>query len=119
MILHAILDGKKVVPVNIQTTDEMIVWGKFMQDVLARRVAYNNLGNGVEVSTVFLGLDHGYGGMPLWFETMIFGGPHDESVHRYATWQEAEWAHKCVVKALEDGTYSEENKPFLRLVGGE
>ena len=46
------------------------------------------------VSTVFLGLDHAFdGGTPLLFETMIFGGEHDEYQERYATWDEAEAGH--------------------------
>lgn len=40
----------------------------------------------VRVSTVFLGLDHSFGGGPpiLW-ETMIFGGPHDGYQRRYTS----------------------------------
>ena len=48
----------------------------------------------VRVSTVFLGLDHQWGnGPPLLFETMIFGGPHDQNQRRYSTWGEAEDGH--------------------------
>lgn len=38
------------------------------------------------VSTVFLGLDHNYSeeGPPILWETMVFGGPHDQS-----------WAERC------------------------
>ena len=46
----------------------------------------------LEVSTVWLGIDHNWGdGPPLIFETMIFGG-ESEDCHRYATKAEA-WAH--------------------------
>jgi hypothetical protein len=55
-----------------------------------RRIARTELPDGVVVSTVFLGLDHSFGrGEPLLFETMIFGGPHDETQDRYATRQAA------------------------------
>lgn len=49
----------------------------------------------VEISTVFLGLDHQYGdGPPLLYETMIFGGPLDcEMRRRYATEDEARKGH--------------------------
>ena len=47
-----------------------------------RQVAYNVVGD-VAVSTVWLGLDHGYGGPPLIFETMIFGGPMDHECWRW------------------------------------
>lgn len=59
-----------------------------------RHVAEDNIG-GVRISTVFLGLDHSFtpDGPPILFETMIFGGEHDEFQERYATWTEAEEGH--------------------------
>ena len=63
-----------------------------------RRVAHTALGK-TNVSTVFLGLDHSFGGgKPLLFETMIFGGKHDEYQERCSTWEEAEEMHKRAVK---------------------
>jgi hypothetical protein len=62
-----------------------------------RRVAWDEFG-GVQVSTVFLGLDHSFGhGPPLLFETMIFNGPHDGWQMRATTWEEAEKAHQAAV----------------------
>ena len=56
------------------------------------------------VSTVFLGLDHNWnGGPPILFETMVFGGPHNEYQERYATWDQAEKDHDRVVEALKAG----------------
>jgi hypothetical protein len=56
---------------------------------------------GVEVSTVFLGIDHSFGfHKPLWFETMIFGGKRDGEQYRYETWEEAEANHWKLVKKL-------------------
>ena len=46
------------------------------------------------ISTVFLGFDHGFGGTPLLFETMIFGGAHDGYQKRYTTYEEAEEGHE-------------------------
>ncbi len=49
----------------------------------------------VRVSTIFLGLDHSFnGGKPVLFETMIFGGKHNEYQERYSTWDEAVEGHK-------------------------
>jgi hypothetical protein len=46
------------------------------------------------VSTVFLGLDHGYNdGPPVVFETLVFGGVHSDEQERYCTWPEAEAGH--------------------------
>jgi hypothetical protein len=42
----------------------------------------------VSVSTVFLGIDHGFRcdrGLPVLWETMIFGGPHDGYQNRYTS----------------------------------
>jgi hypothetical protein len=51
------------------------------------------------VSTVFLGLNHAFGyGVPILFETMIFGGPLDEYQVRYATYGEALNGHEIAVK---------------------
>ena len=57
--------------------------------------------DGIMVSTVFLGLDHQYGdGPPLLFETMIFGGIHDEFCERCSTWAQAEEQHALAVKIV-------------------
>lgn len=48
----------------------------------------------VEVSTVFLGLNHAWeDGTPILFETMIFGGEHDSFQDRYYTYEEALIGH--------------------------
>lgn len=52
------------------------------------RVASARAGD-ILVSTVFLGLDHAFDGPPLVFETMIFGGPHDQYQERCSTWEQA------------------------------
>jgi hypothetical protein len=65
-----------------------------------QRVARDKLPGGVEVSTVFLGTDHRFfgNGPPLLFETMIFGGPHDDFQARYATVEEARAGHAEAVE---------------------
>ena len=58
--------------------------------------------NGVEVSTVFLAMEHGrdLSGRPILFETMVFGGPHDGFQQRYCTWEEAEAGHESMLWVL-------------------
>ena len=74
--------------------DDQTVFGCFFNETEERRVAISEEGD-VRVSTVFLGLDHQFGsGPPLLFETMIFGGEHNEYQERYSTWEEAEAGHK-------------------------
>ena len=49
----------------------------------------------VEVSTVFLSMDHSFDkGVPILFETMIFGGQYHNYQRRYSTYEEAECGHK-------------------------
>ena len=75
--------------------DDVMAWRHWMETA-DRRVANQRRG-GVRVSTVFLGLNHNWGGgRPLLFETMVFGGPHDENQNRYATWEEAEAGHAAM-----------------------
>ena len=63
-----------------------------------RHVDKTTITDDIEVSTVFLAIDHGYySDVPILFETMIFGGNHDEYQRRYATWEEAEIGHLEVV----------------------
>ena len=59
-----------------------------------RHVALDKPSADVTVSTVFLGLDYQFGdGPPLLFESMIFGGAHDQELARCSTWDEAEAQH--------------------------
>lgn len=82
-----ILEGRKAVPVDLMTWATWIEKGD-------RIVAKTSMGD-VRISTVFLGLDHSFGdGPPLLFETMIFGGKHDQYQERCSTWEEAEAMHK-------------------------
>jgi len=86
------LDGHNTVPV--ESAEE---WAQAFSDRKKRRVARTELGT-VVVSTVFLGIDHGFGtGRPVLFETMVFGGEHDEYQERCCTWDEAEAMHARVV----------------------
>lgn len=70
----------------------LMAWGRWMASS-DRNIARVTLGD-VLVSTVFLGLDHGWGGPPVLFETMIFGGPHSDYQQRYTTRTEALMGHK-------------------------
>lgn len=50
----------------------------------------------VQVSTVFLGLNHNFSeeGDPILFETMVFNGEYDQEMERYCTYDEAVAGHK-------------------------
>jgi hypothetical protein len=67
-----------------------------------RIVKRTEVAKGIRVSTVFLGLDHSFGkpGPPILFETMTFGGPRDETMFRYSSWDDAEAGHEAEVKRV-------------------
>lgn len=95
-------------------------WGRWFQTA-ERHVAQTTLpmdddGTTAWVSTIFLGLDHGYtmNGPPVVFETMVFiqvpeGRRHSqeadfddecETFNRYATWDEAAAGHERIVATV-------------------
>lgn len=81
-----ILDGHKAVPATLME------WAKWYETA-DRTVAKTQIGD-VNVSTVFLGLDHSFGyGPPQLFETMAFGGELDQEQERYSTWDQAIAGH--------------------------
>jgi hypothetical protein len=90
-----ILDGKQIVE-----EPDLIKWAKWFQ-AADRKVAHTEIGNS-DISTVFLGMDHSFdGGVPVLFETMIFGGALDGFQKRYRTWSEAEEGHRQAVAQVE------------------
>ncbi len=92
-----ILDGKNVIPCQ-----DILEWGKTFES--QNRVVAKYKINNLEVSTVFLGIDHGSGiGAPIVFETMVFGGDLDMETERYSTWEEAEKGHTLMVKKVKNG----------------
>lgn len=71
-------------------------------DVFQNRWMISTQVNQYRVSTVFLSLDHGYGGVPLVYETMIFGPDGDECYQeRYTTRDEARIGHYLATKRAE------------------
>lgn len=68
----------------------------------SRRVAHDTI-LGVEISTVFLGIDHNYDivGAPVLFETMTFGLPEESQMtNRYCTWAEAVDGHERMKEVI-------------------
>ena len=102
---HYILVGKEPV-----LEPDLIKWGHWFGNnpVENRRVAHTRLAS-CSVSTVFLGLDHRFGGdgPPLLFETMVFLCEGEVSEYadyvekRYSTWAEAEAGHWVTVLMAE------------------
>ena len=83
---------------------------KWMENNPNRKtVGYDKLtdlnGDEVRVSTVFLGLDHAYvGGKPILWETMIFGGTHDQEYQeRYSSYEQAIEGHQKAINFIKTG----------------
>lgn len=82
--------------------NDLIQWGQWMES--ADRTVARDEYNGVQVSTVFLGLDHSFGrGEPVLWETMVFGGPLDQEQQRYTSRVAAVEGHQhlCYLVQLE------------------
>ena len=64
-----------------------------------RRIAYNQIDDH-EVSTVFMGLDHGYGSRPLWYETMVFAPPKPTPIFgKIRMIRPSIWGERCETRA--------------------
>lgn len=86
--------------------DDVMTWGRWFETA-DRKVAKDTVGS-FDISTVFLGLNHGYGdGPPLLYETMVFRLDGDgersmseDTMRRYTTRDEAVAGHAEVVAEL-------------------
>ena len=95
---YILVDGEPV------AEPDLMAWGRWFEDA-DRQVAvtYIDEARTVRVSTVFLGLDHNFneGGAPILWETIVFGGPHDQEQDRYASKADALAGHGRLVKLAE------------------
>lgn len=89
---------------NKDHTTEAIFFDEYHEyskkNITMKVVGKQKIGEDIEVSTVFLGINHAYNDNiePILFETMVFGGKHDEFMMRYKTWDEAIDGHKRTVE---------------------
>lgn len=92
---YYVLDGHTPAP-----EPDVLKWALSFENRGARRVAFTER-DGVQVSTVFIGINHRFGaGPPLLFETLVFGGPLDDNMDRYSTWDEAEAGHAAMCQRV-------------------
>ena len=87
----------------ITSTDDVIEWGE-SHEKGCKFIAADNITDDIRVSTVFLGIDHAFDpdGPTVLFETMVFGGPSNESRYRCSTKEEALEQHKRISDSLRD-----------------
>lgn len=88
-----------------ESKDEDSTWAR---EHLVTKIAQGIDGDGITVSTVWLGLDHQWdpSGPPLIFETMIFGGVFNEEQWRYSTREEAHAGHAEAVRHAKAGIHA-------------
>jgi len=104
--MHYVLDDEG----NPVPATDLITWAKALDNIELRRVGLTKFSDRTEISTVFLGLDHGFTKKrPLLFETLTQFGQGGDEMDRYGTWQEAVDGHRKVVE-----TYLLEN-PEVRI----
>ena len=94
-------DGHQVIHIK----GDALGWAKIYEK-MDRRVKFDEV-NEHTISTIFLGMDHGFGfgqrGKPIVFETMIFKGVGKDRgdeirFWRYRTWKQAIKGHKNAVQ---------------------
>jgi hypothetical protein len=89
-----LIDGEPV------PCDDFLEWARWFET--ADRIIQQDRFGEVLVSTVFLGLDHGFGddGPPVLFETMIFRGEHDGYQTRARSRLEALAQHQTALELI-------------------
>ncbi len=108
MHLHYILDENN----NPIPEDDDIKWAKFFEDRTKRTIARTIMGK-YAISTVFLGIDHGYlpESPPILFETMVFVSGDDSGIfqERCSTYEDAVSQHISAVICSYNNSFDIEN----------
>ena len=86
---------------NKPVKSTIIQYGEWIEANPERKaVKQENVGI-ILVSTVFLGLDHAWDSdIPVLWETMIFGGEHDQYQDRYTSYEDALEGHKLALTLI-------------------
>jgi hypothetical protein len=89
---------------EVKSVTDIFVWAAWFEKAdkfEERRVAFSTIGT-VKVSTVFLGLDHGFGMTeePVLWETMVFGGYYDQTCERYTSKAAAQEGHERICQLV-------------------
>ena len=87
---------------NVYTlTEETLAYAYHRQNHFERYVIGRDIVGLYDLSTVMLGLDHGYTGMPVLWETMLFGTlDSSEFQVRWTSRAAAEQGHTTLLRAL-------------------
>ena len=75
--------------------------GEWLQKNPERKAVKQEYVGDVRISTVFLGLDHVWNSdIPVLWETMIFGGEHDQYMDRYTSYEDAIEGHQTALNLV-------------------
>ena len=103
---YMLVNGEAVLCPNL------MIWARWFETAGAERVLRQDDIGDVHVSTVFLGLDHAFGGgLPVLWETMIFKGPHDGYQARYTSRADAIRGHEAALALVRSAVPSREPAP--------
>jgi hypothetical protein len=82
---------------------DLMVWARWFEGSRDKRIVARTEIADAQVSTVFLGLDHGWfqDGPAILFETMVFDGPWSGEMERCATWDQALEMHARMVALVQ------------------
>jgi len=109
---HYILENEQ-----IKKVDESFDFYKWFSEA-DRKISEDKIRKAT-ISTVFLGLDHGFGGKLLLFETAVFGEKLElDFGDRYSTLEEARIGHKKIVEEVRERIEKKESakKPGVRKI---
>lgn len=76
---------------------DLLTWARWFESSMRARIVGRTQVGTYAISTVFLGLDHNWGGgPPILFETMVYGsdGEDRDIVQRYHTYSDASAGHR-------------------------
>lgn len=83
-----------------KATHDPLLWARWFEKFENRQLLVSVFDGGrngeIRISTIFLGLDHSFGRHddPVLWETMIFGGKHDQFQERYSSEEDARAGHE-------------------------
>ena len=89
--------------------EDLYKWGRWLEGDENRILKHDYiLSKRILVSTVFLGVDHNFGddGPPVLWETMIFGGKHNDYQDRYTSKENALIGHQLALAMAESSKWS-------------
>ena len=86
---------------NKPVKSSISIAGEWLDKNLKRKAVKQEYIGDVYVSTVFLGLDHSFkSDKPVLWETMIFGGDHDQYQERYTSYEDAFEGHQKALNLI-------------------